>query len=136
MNDGLLKQIDLYSGKELKVLAEPKESDVLYRCNEIILSQDKKKIVCSKIGEGDVEVWDIETGNIVARISAPIYGSQSSAMFVNRDTSILLINKNGIDDEKHFWLYKLPDDRSVVESARQNLIRELTPEERKRYFID
>jgi WD40 repeat protein len=140
MDGSVLKQMDVYSGKTIKVLAEPRESDMLYSCDKIVMSQDKTKIVCSKSTEGDVEVWDIAAGNIIARISTPLSGKigcGSTAVFANGDTSILVTNENALDSyDKHSWLYTLPDDKTVVESARETLIRELTPEERKRYFID
>ena len=128
-----LKQIDLYSGETVSVMAEPRESDLLYDSKNIILSRDEKMIACRGIGDdlSEVEVWDIGTGGIVARIEMP--PGNVSMYFVKDDSALLVCAGSGYDHDS--LCYELRDDKTVAENARENLVRELTPQERKRYFL-
>ncbi len=136
IQDGsLLKQMDLYTGGTVRVLLDPTETDLLYDCDEIILSPNEKLIACRKYAMSTIEVWDIETGGIVARIEIPSFGTFGSMQFVKRGTA-LVISAERHENKYSARYYELRDDKTVAESARKNLLRELTKQERKRYFID
>jgi hypothetical protein len=120
------------SGKTEKILT-PSDADLLYSCDEFVLSGNEELLACKKNGIPQVEVWNLKTGDIFARIDTPFPYLQTME-FVKNDTALLLSHsgKNGYKAR----YYTLRDDRTVIENAIKNLAREMTEAERKRYFID
>jgi WD40 repeat protein len=124
-DDNTARVSDAASGRSLAVLQGHTGA-----VNSAAFSPDGTRIVTAS-ADGTARVWDAASGRSLAELRGHT-GAVNSAAFSPDGTRIVTAS---YDNTARVWR-TFPNTQSLIDYARATVPRQLTPEERKRFFLD
>jgi WD40 repeat protein len=122
--DNTVRLWDSASGAEIAVLSGHE-----YEVNSAVFSFDGRRVVTAS-ADDSARLWDTASGAEIAVLSGHD-GTVKSAAFSPDGRRVVTASEDGT---ALLWRIFL-DTQSLVDFAREAVPRELTPEQRKRYYL-